>query len=63
MNGAHGHRRLFPLLAIVAMLSGAGIAHAQTTDGPDLSIELVDPNVLRPFADPIFWAAFVHTGA
>lgn len=52
MNGAHGHRRLFPLLAIVAMLSGAGIAHAQTTDGPDLSIELVDPNVLRVCADP-----------
>ena len=25
---------------------------AQTTDGPDLSIELVDPNVLRVCADP-----------
>jgi quinoprotein dehydrogenase-associated probable ABC transporter substrate-binding protein len=52
MNGAHGHRRLLPLLAIVAILSGAGMAHAQTTDGPDLSIELVDPNVLRVCADP-----------
>jgi quinoprotein dehydrogenase-associated probable ABC transporter substrate-binding protein len=52
MNDAHGHRRLLLLLAIVAMLSGAGIAHAQTTDGPDLSIELVDPNVLRVCADP-----------
>jgi len=28
------------------------MVHAQTTDGPDLSIELVDPNVLRVCADP-----------
>ena len=52
MNGAHGHRRLLPLLAIAAMFAGSGIARAQTTDGPDLSIELVDPNVLRVCADP-----------
>jgi len=52
MNDAHGHRWLLLLLAIVAMLSGAGIAGAQTMDGPDLSIELVDPNVLRVCADP-----------
>jgi quinoprotein dehydrogenase-associated probable ABC transporter substrate-binding protein len=55
MIGAHGHRPLLPLLpllAIAAMFAGSGIAHAQTTDGPDLSIELVDPNVLRVCADP-----------
>lgn len=52
MNGAHGYRRLLPLLAIAAMFAGSGVAHAQTTDGPDLSIELVDPNVLRVCADP-----------
>ena len=52
LNDAHGHRRLLPLLAIAALLAGSGMAHAQTTDGPDLSIELVDPNVLRVCADP-----------
>lgn len=52
MNGAHAHRRLLPLLAIAAMFAAADMAHAQTTDGPDLSIELVDPNVLRVCADP-----------
>lgn len=52
MNGVYGHRRLLPLLAIAAIFAGSGMAHAQTTDGPDLSIELVDPNVLRVCADP-----------
>jgi quinoprotein dehydrogenase-associated probable ABC transporter substrate-binding protein len=52
MNGVYGHRRLLPLLAIAAIFAGCGMAHAQTTDGPDLSIELVDPNVLRVCADP-----------
>ncbi|TKW77934.1 MAG: quinoprotein dehydrogenase-associated putative ABC transporter substrate-binding protein [Bradyrhizobium icense] len=52
MNGVYGHRRLLPLLAIAAIFAGCGVAHAQTTDGPDLSIELVDPNVLRVCADP-----------
>jgi quinoprotein dehydrogenase-associated probable ABC transporter substrate-binding protein len=52
MNDAHGHCRWLPLLAIAAMFAGSGFAHAQTTDGPDLSIELVDPNVLRVCADP-----------
>ena len=51
MYRAHGHRRL-ALLAIAAMFAAADTAHAQTTDGPDLSIELVDPNVLRVCADP-----------
>jgi quinoprotein dehydrogenase-associated probable ABC transporter substrate-binding protein len=44
---------LISLLAIAAMLMGRDIARAQTTtDGPDLSIELVDPKVLRVCADP-----------
>ena len=52
MYRAHGHRQLLPLLAIAALFAGSCMAHAQTTDGPDLSIELVDPNVLRVCADP-----------
>ena len=53
-NGAQRHR-LLPLIAIAATLAGADMARAQTaqtTDGPDLSIELVDPKVLRICADP-----------
>jgi quinoprotein dehydrogenase-associated probable ABC transporter substrate-binding protein len=34
------------------MLIGRDVARAQTTDGGDLSIELVDPKVLRVCADP-----------
>jgi quinoprotein dehydrogenase-associated probable ABC transporter substrate-binding protein len=52
MNGVQHHRRLFPLIVIAATFVGSGMVHAQTTDGPDLSIELVDPNVLRVCADP-----------
>jgi quinoprotein dehydrogenase-associated probable ABC transporter substrate-binding protein len=44
---------LISLLAIAAVLVGRDISRAQTTtDGPDLSIELVDPKVLRVCADP-----------
>src|SRR5438552_10282525 len=50
-SGALRHR-LLPLIAIAATLAGAGTTRAQTTDGPDLSIELVDPKVLRICADP-----------
>ena len=52
-NGAQRHR-LLPLIAIAATLAGGAMARAQTqtTDGPDLSIELVDPKVLRICADP-----------
>ena len=50
-NGAQRHR-LLPLIAIAAAFGGAHVARAQTTDGPDLSIELVDPKVLRVCADP-----------
>jgi quinoprotein dehydrogenase-associated probable ABC transporter substrate-binding protein len=47
-------RRLtIALLAVVAMFSGHGRAHAQSdNEGLDLSIELVDPKVLRVCADP-----------
>src|ERR1700755_573854 len=47
-------RRLtIALLAIVAMFVGHGRAHAQSdNEGLDLSIELVDPKVLRVCADP-----------
>ena len=47
-------RRLtIALLAIVAVFIGQGRAHAQSdNEGLDLSIELVDPKVLRVCADP-----------
>jgi quinoprotein dehydrogenase-associated probable ABC transporter substrate-binding protein len=43
-----------PLLALAAMVAGANWARAQTDNegGLDLSIELVDPKVLRVCADP-----------
>jgi quinoprotein dehydrogenase-associated probable ABC transporter substrate-binding protein len=52
-NGVQRHR-LLPMIAIAATLAGGVMARAQTqtTDGPDLSIELVDPKVLRICADP-----------
>jgi quinoprotein dehydrogenase-associated probable ABC transporter substrate-binding protein len=40
------------LFAILAMLGSAQRLHAQTSDSGDLSIELVDPKVLRVCADP-----------
>ena len=43
---------LLPLIAITAVLAGGGISQAQTNDGAGLSIELVDPKVLRVCADP-----------
>jgi quinoprotein dehydrogenase-associated probable ABC transporter substrate-binding protein len=51
-HGAQRHHPLLPLIAIVATFAGAGPARAQTADNPDLSIELVDPKVLRVCADP-----------
>src|SRR5262249_38200481 len=44
-NGAQRYRLLLPLIAIAATLADSDVACAQTTDGPDLSIELVDPKV------------------
>jgi quinoprotein dehydrogenase-associated probable ABC transporter substrate-binding protein len=40
------------LVAIVPLLAGHEVARAQTNDSTDLSIELVDPKVLRVCADP-----------
>lgn len=52
-NGARRRCLLVPLLAITATLVGCGLSRAQTNDGTlDLSIELVDPKVLRVCADP-----------
>jgi quinoprotein dehydrogenase-associated probable ABC transporter substrate-binding protein len=51
-NGARRRGLLLPLIAITASLVGSGIPRAQTNDGTDLSIELVDPKVLRVCADP-----------
>src|SRR5580693_2293827 len=44
---------IIPLLAIVAMIVRADLVRAQSdNEGLDLSIELVDPKVLRVCADP-----------
>ena len=40
------------LLAILGLLGGLNLARAQTNESGDLSIELVDPKVLRVCADP-----------
>jgi quinoprotein dehydrogenase-associated probable ABC transporter substrate-binding protein len=40
------------LLAILGLLGGLNLARAQTSESGDLSIELVDPKVLRVCADP-----------
>src|ERR1700694_3277274 len=39
-------------LAFIGMLINPPVLRAQTTEGTDLSIELVDPKVLRVCADP-----------
>src|SRR5712672_580130 len=53
MTNAVLHRwLLISLLAIAAGLAGRDACRAQQTEGTDLSIELVDPKVLRVCADP-----------
>ena len=54
MKHASLKRRLvISLLAVTAILAGRDIVRAQSdNEGPDLSIELVDPKVLRVCADP-----------
>jgi len=53
MTNAALHRWLLvPLLAIIATLIDRDGAWAQASEGTDLSIELVDPKVLRVCADP-----------
>src|SRR5262245_14210274 len=39
-------------LPILGLVGGLDVSHAQTNDSGDLSIELVDPKVLRVCADP-----------
>jgi quinoprotein dehydrogenase-associated probable ABC transporter substrate-binding protein len=51
-NSARRRGLLLTLITIAATLAGSGISRAQTNDGTDLSIELVDPRVLRVCADP-----------
>src|SRR5712675_3003841 len=53
MTNAAQHRwLLISLLGIVATLIDREVSRAQTPDNTDLSIELVDPKVLRVCADP-----------
>jgi quinoprotein dehydrogenase-associated probable ABC transporter substrate-binding protein len=53
MTNAALHRwLLISLFSIIAMLIDRGFSQAQTTESTDLSIELVDPKVLRVCADP-----------
>ena len=56
MNNASRHRWLtITALSIAAMLTAyreTAVAQQQPMDNTDLSIELVDPNVLRVCADP-----------
>jgi quinoprotein dehydrogenase-associated probable ABC transporter substrate-binding protein len=51
-NNAWRRGLLLPLIAIAATIAGSGISRGQTNDATDLSIELVDPKVLRVCADP-----------
>src|ERR1700716_907682 len=52
INGAQHRCLLLPLIAIAASLVGSGLSRAQTNGRADLSIELIDPRVLRVCADP-----------
>jgi quinoprotein dehydrogenase-associated probable ABC transporter substrate-binding protein len=51
-NAGHHHWLLISLLAVTAMLASSDICRAQSSESGDLSIELVDPKVLRVCADP-----------
>ena len=46
------HRFLIVLVAVAATFLGRDVARAQNSDAGDLSIELVDPKVLRVCEDP-----------
>ncbi|HTG05288.1 MAG TPA: substrate-binding domain-containing protein [Bradyrhizobium sp.] len=52
INAALRRWLLISLLAFIVLLIDREVSRAQTTDGTDLSIELVDPKVLRVCADP-----------
>ena len=51
-NAALRRWLLISLISIIATLIDRQVSRAQTTEGTDLSIELVDPKVLRVCADP-----------
>ena len=51
-NAALRRWLLIPLVALMAILTEREVSRAQTPDSTDLSIELVDPKVLRVCADP-----------
>ena len=51
-NAALRRWLLISLLAFTVLLIDREVSRAQATDGADLSIELVDPKVLRVCADP-----------
>jgi quinoprotein dehydrogenase-associated probable ABC transporter substrate-binding protein len=51
-NAALRRWLLISLFAFIALLIDREVSRAQSTDGADLSIELVDPKVLRVCADP-----------
>jgi quinoprotein dehydrogenase-associated probable ABC transporter substrate-binding protein len=51
-NAAHRRRLAITTLAVFAMFAGRDAARAQIKETGDLSIELVDPKVLRVCADP-----------
>jgi quinoprotein dehydrogenase-associated probable ABC transporter substrate-binding protein len=52
MNAGRPRWLAISSVAILALLCGRGPAHAQSSESGDLSIELVDPKVLRVCADP-----------
>jgi quinoprotein dehydrogenase-associated probable ABC transporter substrate-binding protein len=52
MNAAQPRWLLIGFLAVFATLIVRGVSQAQTAESSDLSIELVDPKVLRVCADP-----------
>jgi len=52
INAALRRWLLISLFAFIALLIDREVSRAQSTDGADLSIELVDPKVLRVCADP-----------
>src|ERR1700726_1179966 len=51
-NAAQPRWLLIALLSVFALLIVRGVSQAQTAESTDLSIELVDPKVLRVCADP-----------
>jgi quinoprotein dehydrogenase-associated probable ABC transporter substrate-binding protein len=52
MNAAPGHRLAISIVTFAMTLIAQDWARAQVPEGTDLSIELVDPKVLRVCADP-----------